>query len=126
MLLLYRCNILIIILAQVREEEKNMCKISEYPGLYMKAKEMVRTTKINPVMPGYEMLVKAIVICKVEGTDNIYNAVAKEMSVIPGQECLTSKEEERHPVKQMILEAMRSVGIEDDVKGFIVDLASQL
>lgn len=103
-----------------------MCKMSEYPGLYMKAKEMVRTTKINPVMPGCEMLVKAIVICKVEGTDNIYNAVAEEMSVIPGQECLTSKEEERHPVKQMILEAMRSVGIEDDVKGFIVDLASRL
>ena len=56
----------------------------------------------------------------------MYNAVAEEMSVVPGQRPLTSSEEERHPVKQRILEALRSVGIEDNVKGFIADLASQL
>ena len=48
------------------------------------------------------------------------------MSVVPGQKPLTVKEEERHPVKQRILEAMRSVGIEDDVKLFIEELANQI
>lgn len=104
-----------------------MCKISEYPGLYMKAKEIVRTTKISPAMPGHEMLIRAIVICKVQGTKNLYNAVADESSVVPALKDLTPEEEERHPVKQMILEAMRSVGIEDDsVKLFIQELADQI
>ena len=104
-----------------------MCRISDYPGLYMKAKEIVRTTKISPAMPGHEMLIRAIVICKVQGTKNLYNAVADELSVIPALKNLTPEEEERHPVKQMILEAMRSVGIEDDsVKLFIQELADQI
>ena len=92
----------------------------------MKAREIVRTTGISPAMPGNEMLTRALVICKVQGVENLYNAVAEEMSVVPGQRPLTSSEEERHPVKQRILEALRSVGIEDNVKGFIADLASQL
>lgn len=103
-----------------------MCRISDYPGLYMKAKELVRVTGINSAMPGYEMLTKAIVIYNVQGGDNLYNKVAEEMSVVPGQRPLTANEEDRHPVKQRILEAMRSVGIEDNVKGFIADLASRL
>ena len=103
-----------------------MCKIKDYPGLYMKGKEAVRSIGINPAMPGYEMLIKAIVICKVQGTKDLYNEVANEMSVVPGQKPLTEKEEERHPVKQMILEAMRSVGIEDNVKMFIQELADRI
>ena len=103
-----------------------MCRMSDYPGLYTKAKELVRVTGINSAMPGYEMLIKAIVIYNVQGGDDLYNAVAEEMSVVPGQRPLTANEEDRHPVKQRILEAMRSVGIEDNVKGFIADLASQL
>lgn len=103
-----------------------MCKISDYPGLYMKAREIVRTTGISPAMPGNEMLTRAIVICKVQGIENLYNAVAKEMSVVPGQKLLTTNEEERHPVKQMILEAMRSVGIEENVKIFVQELADQI
>ncbi len=103
-----------------------MCRISDYPGLYMKAKGIVRTTGIKPTMPGCEMLVRAIVICKVQGTKNLYNAVANESSVVPSQKDLTPEEEERHPVKQMILEAMRSVGIEENVKYFIEELADKI
>ena len=103
-----------------------MCKMSEYPGLYMKARELVRVTGINSAMPGYEMLTKAIVIYNVQGGDDLYNAVAEEMSVVPGQRPLTANEEDRHPVKQRILEAMRSVGIDDNVKVFIADLSRQL
>ena len=103
-----------------------MCRMSDYPGLYTKAKELVRVTGINSAMPGYEMLTKAIVIYNVQGGDDLYNKVAEEMSVVPGQRPLTANEEDRHPVKQRILEAMRSVGIEDNVKGFIADLASRL
>ena len=102
-----------------------MCRISNYPGLYMKAKGIVRTTGIKPTMPGCEMLIRAIVICKVQGSKNLYNAVANESSVVPSQKDLTP-EEERHPVKQMILEAMRSVGIEENVKYFIEELADQI
>ena len=105
-----------------------MCKINlnEYLGLYTKAKELVRLTRINPVMPGYEMLIKAIVVYNIQGDKNLYNTVGEMMSVVPEQKPLTANEEDRHPVKQRILEAMRSVGIEDNVKGFIEDLASQL
>lgn len=104
-----------------------MCRISDYPGLYMKAKEIVRTTGISPAMPGNEMLIRAIVICKIQGVTDLYNEVAEEMSVVPCQKPLTAGEEERHPVKQRILESMRSVGIEDeDVKSFIKELASKI
>ena len=103
-----------------------MCKINQYPGLYMKAKEIVRTTGIKPTMPGHEMLIRAIVICKVQGSKNLYNAVANESSVVPALKDLTPEEEERHPVKQIILEAMRSVGIEENVKYFIEELADKI
>ena len=103
-----------------------MCKISDYPGLYMRAKGIVRTTGISPTMPGCEMLIRAIVICKIHGTKNLYNAVADESSVVPALKNLTPEEEERHPVKQMILEAMRSVGIDDNVKYFIEELADKI
>lgn len=104
-----------------------MCKISNYPGLYIKAKEVVRRIGINPVMPGYEMLIKAIVTCKVQGTENLYSEVEKESSVVPALKGLTPEEEERPPVKQMILESMRSVGIKDEsVKMFVQELADQI
>ena len=104
-----------------------MCKISDYPGIYMKAKGVVRTTGIKPTMPGCEMLIRAIVICKIQGINkNLYNEVAAESSVVPALKDLTPEEEERHPVKQMILEAMRSVGIEGNVKYFIEELADKI
>ena len=103
-----------------------MCRMKDYPGLYLKAKGIVRTTGISNAMPGCEMLVRAIVICKVQGTKNLYNAVANESSVVPALKDLTPEEEERHPVKQMILESMRSVGIEENVKYFIEELADQI
>ena len=95
-------------------------KVKDYPGLVMKATEAVRLKRINPALPGYEMLIKAIVIYMVEGPTNLYDNVADETSVIPGLKPLTEGEE-----KQYILEAMRSVGnTEEDVKGFIADLAN--
>lgn len=117
-------------------------KMLEYSGLYMNARELVRLTKINPVMPGYEMLIKAAVIFRVRGLsknrnkkgeewyakrlNDLYSEVARETSVVPGQKPLTANEESRHIVEQRILEAMRSVGIEDSVKSFIEELASSL
>ena len=101
-------------------------KVKDYPGLYTRAQEIVRYMGINAEMPGRDMLIKAIVICKVQGSKHLYEAVASECSVIPSQRALTPKEEERHPVKQQILEAMRSVGIEDDVKLFVEELADRI
>lgn len=107
-------------------ENKNI-RVKDYPGILSKAQAIVRTTGINPTMPGYEMLVKAVVIAKVQkSTQNIYNQVAIQSSVVPAFKPLTESEEERHPVKQMILESMRSAGIESDVKFFIKELAEEM
>ena len=57
-------------------------KVKDYPGLVMKATEAVRLKRINPALPGYEMLIKAIVIYMVEGPTNLYDNVADETSVI--------------------------------------------
>ena len=103
-----------------------MCKIKDYPGLYLKAREVVRLTGINPEMPGYEMLVKAIVIYKVEGPERLYEKVAEESSVVPGQRALDEQEEKRHPVQQRLIESMKGIGIEyDDVIYFIEELANK-
>lgn len=102
-----------------------MCKMKNYPGLYIKAKEVVRRTGINPEMPGYEMLAIAIVIYKVEGLKQLYQKVAEEISVVPGQKPLDKKEEERHPVQQWMTEAMKSIGINyNDVINFVEKLAN--
>ena len=104
-----------------------MCKMKDYPGLYIKAKEVVRLTGINPEIPGYEMLITAIVIYKVEGPELLYEKVAEEISVVPGQKPLDKKEEERHPVQQWMTEAMKSIGIDyDDVITLVAELAENL
>ncbi len=106
---------------------ENIIRVKDYPGLTSKARAIVRETGINPVMAGYEMLVKGIVIVKVKkNTENLYNEIAMQSSVVPSFKPLTVKEEERHPVKQQILEGMRSAGIESDVKFFIKELAEEM
>ena len=98
--------------------------MQEYPGLYLKAKEAVRLAGINPEMPGYEMLVKAIVIYKVEGSERLYEKVAEQSSVVPFQRPLGENAQKRHPVQQMILEAVKSVGIDfEDVMLLVEELA---
>ena len=104
-----------------------MCKVKNYPGLYLKAKETVRLTGINPEMPGYEMLITAIVIYKAEGTEHLYEKVAEEISLVPGQKTLDEKEQRRHPVEQWMTEAMKSIGIDyDNVISFVEELAENL
>ena len=101
-----------------------MCKMKDYSGLYLKAKEAVRLTGINPEMAGYEMLVKAIVIYKVDGPERLYEKVAEQCSVIPYQKPLGENAQKRHPVEQLIVEAVKSVGIEfEELMLFIDDLA---
>lgn len=101
-----------------------MCKIKDYPGLYTKAREQVRLTGIRPEMPGYEMLIKAAVIYKVEGKEKLYDKVAKECSVIPSQHPLLK---DRHPVQQLLTEAMKSIGIQyDDVITFVAEIADNM
>lgn len=100
-----------------------MCKMKNHPQMYNRAREMVRSTGINPEMPGYEMLIKAIVTYKVDGPENIYANIAKETSVIPAQKDL---EKNQHPVKQMMTESMKSIGSkQNDVMVFIKKLADE-
>lgn len=100
-----------------------MCKMKNFPQMYEKARVIVRLTGINPEMPGYEMLIKAIVTYKVDGPENLLNNIAKETSVIPS---LKPLEKDRHPVEQMMIEAMRSIGCNhDSVLIFIKELAKE-
>ena len=48
-------------------EVKNMCKISEYPALYMKVGESLRSQGLNSKTPGFEISKVAIVFYKIEG-----------------------------------------------------------
>ena len=100
-----------------------MCKIKDYPGLYAKAMEKVRLTGIKSTMPGYEMLIKAIVIYKVDGKKDLYQHVAEESSVVPSNHTPAGM----HPVEQILMEAMRSIGINyDKVMTFVEELAEEI
>lgn len=120
-----------------------MCKISEYPSLYMKAGESLRSQGLNPKTPGFEIAKAAIVVYKVEGKEFIAELVKRE-SKITEKEIETKFFEkvqqtmsspipsinpvvtDRHPAQQWILEALREKGIEDSAMSFIKDEAERL
>lgn len=56
-----------------------MCKIADYPELYVKADWVLRIMRMSKEAPGYELLRKAIVIWKVEG-ESIEDEVSKDLS----------------------------------------------
>ena len=109
-----------------------MCKINEYPIIYMKAAEELRYLGINPKTPGFEMLNVAIVIQKVEGhnytgengEEQLYNEIALSRTItVPS---INPVKTERHPVKQWILESLKEQGIEDSPMTFVRGLAASL
>ena len=102
-----------------------MCDISQYAGLYSKTADLLRREEICPEQPGYELLRRAIVICKIDGIKDKKKflkdiqkglTIRHHNSVKPG---LTLEE-------QWMLEAIRSRDIESSLYGFIRDLANQL
>ena len=110
---------------------KNMCKIADYPGLYIKANELLRVEGISSEMPGYEFLKRAIVIFKVEGPQpkKQFLAEIKNGMLIPankGLNDLKEDEENRDEVEQWMIEAIKSAGINTQLMEYIRQLSEEI
>ena len=113
-----------------------MCKVSKYPGLYSNANEVLRREGINPSMPGYEFLKRAIVIYKVEGMQKKEKFLSdiKEGRVIPANKCFNFEDkrdrkeglEERDEVEQWMIEAAKSAGVDIPLMQYIKQLSEEL
>lgn len=91
-----------------------MCKIADYPELYLKANEVLRRERISPQMPGYELLRRAIVIQKVEGKVSLEEI--EKGRVIPSNKDINLEKKNRSNTMQWMIEAIKSVGIGEDEK----------
>ena len=85
-----------------------MCKIADYPNLYANTNEILRRDGMNPQMPGYELIRKAIVTQKVEGEVSL-EEITKGM-VIPCNKDIDLERKNRTPEMQWMIEAFKSIG----------------
>lgn len=89
-----------------------MCTMKEYPNLYYRAEELLRSEGINNSMPGYEFIKKGIVVKKVMKNIPI-SKILREIedgAVIPLNK---NNIKERTSAEQWMVEAIRSIGIDD-------------
>ncbi len=100
-----------------------MCKMKNYPNLYLKAEGILREEGINPSIPGYEMLKRALVIYKIEGPVNNFFEQVKTGIVIPSNEV---KKKVRSPEEQWMVEALKSRNINVPLMDYIESLAEKL
>ena len=99
-----------------------MCRMKNYPNLYLKAGGILREEGINPSTPGYEMLRRGIVIYKIEGpVPNFFEQVKTGM-VVPSNEV----KKQRSPEEQWMIEAMKSRNINVPLMDYIQTLAAKL
>ena len=106
-----------------------MCKISNYPGLYSNANEILRREGISSEMPGYEFLKRAIVIYKVDGEQpkGQFLSEIKEGMLIPANKDMNfANKEDRDDVEQWMIEAAKSVGIDIPLMEYIKQLAEEI
>lgn len=115
-----------------------MCKMAEYPGLYMKTMGLLREVGIKPETPGYEILRRAIVVYKVHGRlpEGDFLRKVKDNIVIPSNKELAGKLEakERDIAIQWMIEAImianiiqdESESVEDSLMSFINEMAHKL
>lgn len=108
-----------------------MCKIADYPGWYSKAKEVLRREGIDPTMPGYEFLRRALVIYKVErkvDKKELFKQI-KEGIVVPANKGIQFEREkvkERDEVEQWMIEAIRSAGIDMSLLEYVRQLSDEM
>ena len=91
---------------------------------YGKTKEMLRCRRINPQMPGYNLLLCGI--CELAADEEmseeeLYDEMEKNY-MVP----ILSFESKRHPVAQHMVEALRSAGIEEEPWIFINNYISEM
>lgn len=91
---------------------------------YGKAKEMLRCRHINPQMVGYTLLLYGICECAEDEKmteKELYDEMKKNYMVPT-----IDFESNRHPVNQHMVEALRSVGIEDEPWEFIQNFIAEV
>jgi len=103
-----------------------MVNMSDYPAFFSKTIELLRYEGIKKGTPGYELLIRAIVICKVEGSKNLYEKVSKQRVLIPFTEVDLTKKQDRTPAEQWMIEALKGEGYEMDVITFVQNLAKKI
>lgn len=91
---------------------------------YGKAKEMLRCKRINPQMPGYNLLLCGI--CELTEDEEmtemeLYDEMKKNY-MVP----ILDFESKRHPVEQHMVEALRSAGIKEEPWEFINNYISEV
>lgn len=91
---------------------------------YGKTKEMLRCKRINPQMPGYNLLLCGI--CELAADEEmkeeeLYEEMEKNY-MVP----ILNFESKRHPVEQHMVEALRSAGIEEEPWNFINNYISEV
>lgn len=91
-----------------------MCEIAKYPELYSNARGVIREAGISPEIPGYELLIRAAVQYKVEGS--IKNLSFKRNVSIPFNKDV---KKHRSSTMQWMIEAAKSAGIKESGKGQI-------
>jgi len=103
-----------------------MCKISEHPDLYSKAEGILRSKGIKSVLPGYQILKRAIIIYKVDGKIP-KEKLLKEVSqgkVIPFNKDFSKDRSER--AEQWMIEALKTEAIDIDLMDFIEKISDEL
>ena len=89
-----------------------------------KAREMLRCKRINPQMPGYNLLLYGICECAEDEEmteEELYDEMKKNY-MVP----IINFESKRHPVEQHMVEALRSAEIEDEPWDFIQKYISEV
>ena len=83
----------------------------------------IREEGINPLVPGFELLKRALVIYKIDGFGPDFLENVKEGMVVPVNE---TKSKKRGPAEQWMVEAIKMQSIDVPLKEYIENLANRL
>ena len=100
-----------------------MCDFANYPEMYFNAGYLLRRSGIKPLVPGFELLRRALVVYKVSGPGPNFLKQVRNGMVIPSNEI---KKKKREPEVQWMVEAMKMENIDIPLMEYIETLAEQL
>ena len=100
-----------------------MCKIQDYPDWYFRADGILREEGINPLVPGYELLRRAMIIYRVDGPGPDFLEQVTKGLVLPTN---WFRGQKREPEEQWMVEAMKMQNINTPLMEYIGTLANRL
>lgn len=106
-----------------------MCDFAKYPELYQKANAVLRNEGINPEVPGYELLKRAIVVYIVEKPENkeqLLKEVKQKMLIPANKDLNLANKGKRGKTEQWMVEAIRSEGVDNPLMDYIKKLAKEI